>query len=828
MWRGGVLIHSYKQLSQKYLRSNIKRTLLTLTGIILALALITTIGLFFNSGYTSGIENAKKGSMGSANISVENYNQKLFNMIKSNPNISSYGIITPGEVLHVDDIAVSYMYADHQALKLLQSSIPVEGKLPSNESEAVLDKWMLPYFGPNLKLGGMFTIHEKKYKLVGLLNKSSSTQENKTGQLFTYKNNFKVGEGSVLIELHKYANFDEVENQFKLLTNKENIRVNDELKRALKPSVEIMVAAAISIGIVVISTIVIIYNAFQISIVERMKQFGLLRSIGATKKQIRKIVIREATFLSIIAIFFGILCSILVVFLLNQVLINVLKNSMGYTIKLDWLIICVSSLITLITVYISSYFPAFFAGRISPLLAVSSRLAIKKEKIKKKKRTKLKKPLSFPLSMALKNIQRNPNRYTVTILSIIISSVLYITFTFLIDTVIQRKQPEIQALKSDISVTVNSNLDKPSIDRMSRNIYKVNNVENLYKQYQANDFYTKVPKNKQIKELQGNESLYHKVKYNNQTVEIMETQIKAYDENSLKKLAENVTSGRIDISKLNREKEVILVKQAASNDMNTSKKYIGSLSTFQVGDEIQITSRQERKPTEEISYNEDKLETLKIAAIVELDIFNMSRVMDTITFITSEQIAEHITPSPQKLTGFEIDLENQSQADATILDIQKKLSGDASIDVKNNIVQSNFHTDNILYIKILGYGFIAVITLIGCVNILNTITVSIIMRRKELAALKSIGMSQKDLKKMVIYEGLLYGFFGSIQGIFFGCMLSYILYVALSNTVSFEWIIPYQSSFITFITALLISYVSVLIPLRKIKKDNVIDVIREE
>ena len=59
-------------------------------------------------------------------------------------------------------------------------------------------------------------------------------------------------------------------------------------------------------------------------------------------------------------------------------------------------------------------------------------------------------------------------------------------------------------------------------------------------------------------------------------------------------------------------------------------------------------------------------------------------------------------------------------------------------------------------------------------------------------------------------------------------MLSYILYVALSNMVSFEWIIPYQSIFITFITALLISYVAVLIPLRKIQKDNVIDVIREE
>ncbi|MCE0555002.1 hypothetical protein LQK80_34115 [Bacillus thuringiensis] len=104
--------------------------------------------------------------MGSANISVENYNQKLFNMIKSNPNISSYGIITPGEVIQFDEIAVSYMYADHQALKLLKSSIPVEGKLPSNENEAVLEKWMLPYFGPNLKLGGMFTIHEKNINLL--------------------------------------------------------------------------------------------------------------------------------------------------------------------------------------------------------------------------------------------------------------------------------------------------------------------------------------------------------------------------------------------------------------------------------------------------------------------------------------------------------------------------------------------------------------------------------------------------------------------------------------------------------------------------------------
>ncbi|MGG4268294.1 ABC transporter permease [Peribacillus simplex] len=822
------MMRSYKQLSQKYLRSNVKRTVLTLVGIILALSLITTIGLFFNSGYTSKIEKAKKGPLGSANISIENYNQKLLDTVKSNPDIASYGIASQGDTFHIDGIDISYMYATHQALRILKSSIPVQGKLPSNEKEAVLEEWVLPYISPNLKLGDIFTMNEKEYKLVGLFTPSNSTQENKSGRLLVYKNEFKVGEGDLLIELHQSANFKEVENRFTLLTNKENVKMNEELNKAIKPSLEMIVAATISIGIVVISTIVIIYNSFQISVVERMKQLGLLRSIGATQKQIRKIVMREATFLSIIAIFLGILCSIFVVLSLNQIMLKILNDPSGTMIQLDWRIICVSSLLTLITVYIASFFPAFRAGRISPLLAISSRLSIKKDKIKKQKGKKIKKPISFPLSMALKNIKRNPNRYTVTILSIIISSVLYITFSFLIDTYMQRKQPVDQSLKTDISIMLPSYLGENNINHMNQDLQQIPNVKKLYKQYEAHPFYTNIPENKQIEELQGNQSLYEKGKSNNQAVERVKTHVKAYDENTLEKLTESVTSGKIEIQKLNREKGVILVKQAAAKDMNTGKTYVGPLSSFKVGDTIQIIQNQQKEPsTEEVSHKQDKIETVKIAAIVESDLFNRSRTLDTMTFITSEQVVHSLTKSSSTLKGFEIELNNHSQAKTTILDIQKQLGRDESIQIINNVDENSTIQDEILYIKILAYGFIAVIVLIGSVNIINTITVSIMMRRKELAALKSIGMSQKDLKKMVIYEGLLYGFFGSIQGIFFGCLLSYILYIAVSNTISFEWTIPYQASFITFITALLISYLAVLIPLRKIQKDNTIDVLRE-
>ncbi|OUB91400.1 ABC transporter permease [Bacillus thuringiensis serovar medellin] len=822
------MILSYKQLSQKYLRSNMKRTMLTLLGIILALSLITTIGLFFNSGYTSQIEKAKKGPLGSANISVENYNQKLLNVVKNNPNIISYGIASQGETFHVDGIDISYLYANQQAVQMLKSSMRVQGKLPVKENEAVLEIWMLPYIDSNLELGDMFTIHGKEYKLVGLIHNSNNIQENKNGRLLTYKNEFQVGEGSLFVQLHQSANVNKIEKQFTTLTNNESVKVNEELNKALKPSSEIMVAATISIGIVVISTIVIIYNAFQISVVERMKQLGLLRSIGATQKQIRKIVMREATFLSIIAIFFGILCSIFVVLGLNQVMLKVLNDSSAAIIQLNWQIIFVSSFITLITVYTASFFPAFRAGRISPLLAISSRLSIKKDKIKKQRGKKIKKPISFPFSMALKNIKRNPNRYTVTILSIIISSVLYITFTFLIDTYMQRKQPVEQALKTDISMVIPSDIDKHNIDRMAQDFQQIPNVKKMYKQYESHSFYTIIPENKQIKELQGNESLYKKEKSNNQTVERLKTHIKAYDENSLEKLNKSVTSGKIDIQTLHREKGVVLVKQAAAKDMNTGKTYVGPLSRFKVGDTIQIVkNQQDGKSNEKVSFTQDQIETAKIVAIVESDLFNKSRTLDTITFITSEQVTNSLAKSSSTIKEFGIELNNLSQAKTTISDIQKKLGREESIQVINNVEGNNTLEDDMLYIKILAYGFIVVIVLIGSVNILNTITVSIMMRRKELAALKSIGMSQKDLKKMVIYEGLLYGFFGSIQGIFFGCLLSYILYVAVSNTVSFEWVIPYQASFITFITSLLISYIAVLIPLRKIQKDNTIDVLRE-
>jgi len=660
------LISSYKQLSSRYLKGNIKRTILTLVGIVLSVALISTIGLFMKGSQLSQIDNIKKLNGFSFHVGISNYDEAILNKIRYNPQIASYGLMSQGKTIPLGDVSVQMNFADQRALAFLPYSL-LDGHLPANEHEAAVDSWTLPYIHKNLKLGDSFQVNGETYKLVGLLDNREYTQKSKVGRLLTYKRDFASGEGRILIEINQKANFNEVIDEIKSFTENENVVINEELIRVLKPQSNrsILAVLVIVISIVVVATAVVIYNAFQISVVERMKQFGLLRSIGATRKQIRHIVMREAAVLAVIAIPIGIVCSILALAALQFIFFLVLETSARVSFfHIDWQIILISSIITLTAVLVSSYYPAFFAGRISPLLAISSRLSIRKESIKKQKNTVLKKTVSFPLSLALKNVKRNKNRYTITILSIIISSVLFITFSSLMNIAFESKYVNNESTKSDLTIHL----------------------------------------------IEGH------------------------------------------------------------RDSSVDSKAI--------------------------------LEQLK-------SLGNVSEV--------SEQDF-----------SFRIKLKDVNQSSATVADIQQTVGTKHPITIVNYLDENKKKKESELVIKVLVYGFIVVISLIGSVNIINTITISIIIRRKELAALKSIGMSQKDLKKMIIYEALIYGVSGSLQGIFFGCILSYILYVAVSGIKKLEWTIPYAACFITFAAALFISYLSVLIPLRKIQQDNIIDVIREE
>ncbi|HDR8155969.1 TPA: FtsX-like permease family protein [Bacillus cereus] len=661
------MIGNYKQLSRRYLKGNKKRTILTLIGIVLSVSLISTIGLFMNGTQISQIENTKKRQGYSFHAVVLNYDESILKKIKYNSQIESFGLMSQGETVQVGEAAVQMNFADDNALEFLKYSI-IKGRLPSNDQEVAVDPWVLPYIKENIQIGDSFELNEKKYKLVGFLSDSTYTQENKVGRLLTYKSKFSAREGKILVGISSKANFNEVLEGLKTISGENNINISNELIQLEKPGYNnsIMATLIITISIVVIATIVVIYNAFQISVVERTRQFGLLRSIGATRKQIRQIVLREATFLAVIAIPIGIICSLIALTSLQFTFSLLMENSKAVSIfHVDWNILLISSIITLLSVIASSLYPAYFAGKISPLLAISSRLSIKKEQIKKQKNSMVKKPLSIPLSMAMKNVKRNKNRYTITILSIIISSVLFITFSYLMSVAFASKSFDKLSVKSDITIKIEDN-NPDHLAESEQVLHQLKSLENISKVYE------------------------------------------------------------------------------------------------------------------------------------------------------------------KKENSFETKLKDVTQSSATVKEIENTIGKRYSITIVNNYQENKTKKEEKLTLQVLAYGFITVISLISSVNILNTITISIMTRRKELAALKSIGMSQKDLKKMITYEALIYGFSGSLQGIFFSCILSYIIYLAISNMLKMTWTIPYEACIITFVSALIISYLSVLNPLKKIQQDNIIDNIREQ
>jgi putative ABC transport system permease protein len=130
-------------------------------------------------------------------------------------------------------------------------------------------------------------------------------------------------------------------------------------------------------------------------------------------------------------------------------------------------------------------------------------------------------------------------------------------------------------------------------------------------------------------------------------------------------------------------------------------------------------------------------------------------------------------------------------------------------------------------LQVLIYGFVSVITLIGVINIANTVTTSILLRKKELSMLQAIGMTPQGIRRMIATEGVLYGLIGAIFGVFVGIGCSYILFRLLGGIRDFPWEVQWVTVLIAAVGAVLLGLLSSLFGLRRLRNQNVIENIRD-
>ena len=175
-----------------------------------------------------------------------------------------------------------------------------------------------------------------------------------------------------------------------------------------------------------------------------------------------------------------------------------------------------------------------------------------------------------------------------------------------------------------------------------------------------------------------------------------------------------------------------------------------------------------------------------------------------------------------------IDAQKPSEIENKLTDLKKEGEDFEDIMITNLAEYADQQKRIIILVSIFLYGFIAVITLIGVTNIFNTITTNMILRSKEFANLKSIGMTTKEFNKMIRLESVMYGTKSLLIGIPIGLLGSYEIFKSFTNSIDFGFIIPWQAIIISVIFVFIIVGLTMKYSLNKINKQNIIETIRQD
>ena len=579
---------------------------------------------------------------------------------------------------------------------------------------------------------------------------------------------------------------------------------------------------AFIMGIVLVSSVFVIRNGFAISITERLKQYGMLSSIGATKKQIKKSVYFEGFILGIIGIPLGILSGIFAIYILVNVVNYILKDYVSrgtlLTYGMSWSAIVISIIVSVVTIWLSCRRSAKKASKITPIEAIRSSEDVKLKAKKIKCPKIITKIFKTGGEIAYKNLKRSKKKYRTTVISIIVSVVIFIAISSFIQygfkmssayyteknynyvvytyTTALPEDTEEFAKEQEKSLKMLTDISNlPDVGDVSIN--KTNTFEmNMDEKHKAE--LTEYGKNIKARYSESNSN-----QEQIDNVNIISLSKNAYDA-YLKKIGGDYETYKDG---------AILIDNNINLD-EKGKKIQGSMYTWKKGDTV----------TGKIN---DKEYNIKIVAKTEERPNGVENLYNTNAyFIVSEDFINK--------TGYISATLCAQSNDADKLDAEVE-----QYKKDNNLTDSNLNSFNleesvraenavVLVISIFLYGFIGVITLIGITNIFNTITTNMNLRKKEFAMLKSIGMTKKEFNRMIRLESIFYGVKSLVIGIPIGLGLSYGMYTVFRNSMEMNYILPYKSIIVAVIFVAVVIGIIMKYSMSKINKQNIIETIRND
>ena len=881
-----------KKLALRHLKQNKTRSVLTVLGITISVVMLTVIftcATSFAHYYgerainTNGnwhffvktdYESAKKYLLSDSSLKDIGFEKDLsteeqsYKIYSDKANYLRTGTIYQGDAQYIKD-TVTCKY---------------DGALPKSDNEIMVEQSLIKNNGLELKIGdeikiavgsrlkGDFVIlpvmgnyqfgerfekeKDETFKVVGILHNNEPTER---GAIIRGMSDFKsknlVAYGKIKkITPFSYIKINGIYDKFGFTKKKRAFNVgentgflNSRLAFSIDKNDLPQVLKLTAIGIVVfavifVSSFAMIYNSFALSVGEQIKYLGMLSSVGATRKQKKKTLYFEGAILGGIGIILGIVLGLLTTFIsqsaMNAKIASIMEgynDNIKYSTHISLWVLCLIVILAALTVFVSIISPVQKAARITAIDAIR-----KTDEIKRKGKIRtpfiITKLFGFEGDIAFKNLRRNGRKSRTIIACICICAVLFLSCNYFCETFKDASNLDYEIpyqLMYQYSAESKAQLEK------ARNYLKTNKrVKRFYSIWEA--WYSILRgdinpyDNSRLYDMSfQNESIFvDKYKFiATQDITYTAHLIDDEDFNALCK------KNGIDYKKYYSPDKDGSIKTIVINgiDRNDEPIFNNNLLGKTIGcyDIDSEKTERENKLDENgnqvyFYYKTGCTSIYKFCDSIKYDKDNPICNLDSsgVAFYAPKCVYDKYSDDDSFYFDYGIETDEPYKVEKELKDYLSE--NEAEGDVYNNYNWMMKEKSIISAVQFLSYAFILLITLITVFNIINTMTAQIAGRKKELAMLKSVGMTPKEFKKMLIFESMFYGLFGLL----FGVPLSLVINRVVGYIISKDNPIPFSVNIWLYLIACVAVFViiglTMIYSLKLIKNNSIIDSLKDD
>ena len=851
----------FARITARTMKENKTRTIVTIIGVILSTAMITAVVTLGGTFQNFFIEYTKEqdGSWHVAGLSLPVKEAEKAEKQEKVVNSTKVAEIGYARYEHLLSPMMPYLYVQSFS-ENTRSMLPValkEGKFPEKQNEVIIPDYLnanleegnqiligdtLPlelgereykgerlsqsnsYMGTETKAEESFVPKEKReFTVVGIYDYSSLvTSVGAPGyEVYAGPGNETGSYTDLYVELKdikKTYDFQkEVFGGYGSVTHESLLRwygvVDNDRFSTVYTGLLLILTAVIMTG-----SVLLIYNAFSISLRERSTQFGLLSSLGATKKQLRQSMRYEAFMVSLIGIPLGVLSGIAGIGITLHFIEEGLSQWLyGESKEIPLVVnagaVLLSVMIAFFTVFISVWIPSRRIKRLSPMEAIRASEDIKIRPGEVKTGGWVFKIFGLPGMMADKNYKRDRKKYRTTIVSLSISILLFTTAALFQIYLIETGSFVMDVPAADLEcVLYEPDKDGEKTDKI---LEKTEGIEEIFS-YEKLYLMMQVPSEILGSVFEGREVMTDE----NYTVISAETVILPNEvfEEMAKKEGISLSAYK------NTEVPRFLYTENEHTYNSSTQRYETQDYFLENGEKRAELGWITTSGEEEKEIFEPQGEIILGDAVEKLPEKMGIRNTDFALFMSEsmyQDFSEYFLRT-DPIKTYNIKCENPGVVSET-LEKELKEQGIQSENVTDLHVLYQQDRNTMMAVQILTYGFIILISLIAVANVFNTISTNFMLRRKEFAMLRSMGMSPKGFNRMLYYECLIYGSKSVLYGIILTVMVSYVICKVIGIGADAGFVIPWGALIIAIAGVFLVVFASMIYAMCRIRKNNIVE-----